>query len=335
MAGGIIDSAPAVAALVDGAPAGRANSAPDRDRARGVLLGLAAGNLLGLEVEGMSAREIAERFPGGVRGIDRRELDRPLDDDLAQALDLGKALLGDALQGGARPSGDPAADFAERLIRWRRVNGRGIGLTTSAVIDALEDGAGVPGAAERIWKQRGGIAPNGGLMRCAPVALRHWSDGAALVRASAETCAVTHYAAACQWSCILLNAAVAILIRGGDASVEALREAAGADGAGVEIGERLAGIPADVEELRPDEGLIGHTLLALQIGLWPLASGTAIEEGLIRIVNAGGDTDTNGAIAGAVLGAREGSTAIPERWLERIPRREEIAGLADRLTAAP
>ena len=330
MAGGIIDSAPAVAALVDGAPAGRANSAPDHDRARGVLLGLAAGNLLGLEVEGMSAREIAERFPGGVRGIDRRELDRPLDDDLAQALDLGEALLE-----GARPDGDPAAEFAERLIRWRRVNGRGIGLTTSAVIDALEDGAGAPGAAERVWKQRGGIAPNGGLMRCAPVALRHWSDGAALVRASAETCAVTHYAAACQWSCILLNAAVAILIRGGDASVEALREAAGADGADVEIGERLAGIPTDVEVLRPDEGLIGHTLLALQIGLWPLASGAAFEDGLIRIVNAGGDTDTNGAIAGAVLGAREGASAIPERWLERIPRREEIAGLADRLAAAP
>lgn len=320
MADGIFDAAPAVAALIGDAPAGP----PVPDRARGVLLGLAAGNLLGLEVEGMPARMIAEEFPDGVRDIDRYEPYRPLDDDLAQALDLGEALLGD----------DPVADFADRLIRWRRENGRGIGYTTSAVIDALEAGGGVPDAAERICEERGGIAPNGGLMRCAPVALRHWNDGAALVRASAETCAVTHYAPACRWSCILLNAAIAVLIRGGDASVGALRDAAEADGAPAEAGERLAGIPAELEELQPDTGLIGHTLLALQIGLWPLASGAGLEDGLIRIINAGGDADTNGAIAGAVLGARDGASAIPERWLERIRRREEIATLADKLIAA-
>jgi len=320
MPDGIFDAAPAIAALIDAAPAGP----PAPDRARGVLLGLAAGNLLGLEVESMPARMIAEKFPGGVREIDRYEPYRPLDDDLAQALDLGEALLG----------GDPVADFADRLIRWRRENGRGIGYTTSAVIDALEDGEGVPGAAERIWQERGGIAPNGGLMRCAPVALRHWNDGAALVRASAETCVVTHYAAACQWSCILLNAAIAVLIRGGEASAEALRGAAGADGAPAEVGGRLAEISAALEDLLPDIGQIGHTLLALQIGLWPLASGAGLEDGLIRIINAGGDTDTNGAIAGAVLGARDGAAAIPERWLERIRRREEIAALADKLIAA-
>jgi hypothetical protein len=51
-------------------------------------------------------------------------------------------------------------------------------------------------------------------------------------------------------------------------------------------------------------------------------------------VNAGGDTDTNGAVAGAVLGARFGAAAIPERWLSAVRDRAEIESLGDRLLDA-
>ena len=40
--------------------------------------------------------------------------------------------------------------------------------------------------------------------------------------------------------------------------------------------------------------------------------------GLRAVVEAGGDTGTNGAVAGAVLGTRFGIDAIPQRWRERI-----------------
>ena len=43
------------------------------DRARGVMLGLAAGNLLGLNVEGASHRQIAGWYPYGVTQIDPDE----------------------------------------------------------------------------------------------------------------------------------------------------------------------------------------------------------------------------------------------------------------------
>ena len=57
--------------------------------------------------------------------------------------------------------------------------------------------------------------------------------------------------------------------------------------------------------------LIGHTLLAVQCGLWAAVTPLGLEAALRRVVEAGGDTDTNAAVAGAVLGARYGTAAIP------------------------
>ena len=61
----------------------------------------------------------------------------------------------------------------------------------------------------------------------------------------------------------------------------------------------------------------GFTLLSLQAALIACWRAGDFESGLRAVVEAGGDTDTNGAIAGALLGARFGHAAIPERWRRR------------------
>jgi ADP-ribosylglycohydrolase len=58
----------------------------------------------------------------------------------------------------------------------------------------------------------------------------------------------------------------------------------------------------------------GWVLVAFQNAFRHLAIGTPIEDALIETVGEGGDTDTNGAICGALLGAAQGRTAIPVRW---------------------
>ncbi len=63
------------------------------DRARGVMLGLACGNLLGVPVESDQCDWIAESYSDGLTDIDPREPKRLLDDHLAQAVDLGESLL--------------------------------------------------------------------------------------------------------------------------------------------------------------------------------------------------------------------------------------------------
>jgi ADP-ribosylglycohydrolase len=41
-------------------------------------------------------------------------------------------------------------------------------------------------------------------------------------------------------------------------------------------------------------------------------------------VSLGGDTDTNAAVAGALLGARDGVEGLPPGWLERLLDRDAI-----------
>ncbi len=92
---------------------------------------------------------------------------------------------------------------------------------------------------------------------------------------------------------------------------------------------------ADIDDLALDEARsIGYTLKAMNVGLWAARTGDSVEEGLIRVVNAGGDTDTNGAVAGAFLGARAGEDALPQRWLDNIADTHRLVTLADALHEA-
>ena len=185
-------------------------------------------------------------------------------------------------------------------------------------------------------------------MRCAPVALARFRQPELLVGDSAATCVVTHYAPTSQWSCIIINAAIALLLRGTEPDLSALMAAASEDECPDMLGAALRdGIPSEIlasivgdepvigdcSWLRRDQRLIGHTLIALQAGLWAAVTPLDFESALRQVVEAGGDTDTNGAVAGAVLGARYGASAIPQRWLDVIPQRERVEGLADGLLA--
>ena len=183
-------------------------------------------------------------------------------------------------------------------------------------------------------------------MRCAPVALARFREPGELVRDSAATCVVTHYAPTSQWSCIVINAVIALLLRGIEPDLSALMGAASGDGCPDMLGAAMGdGIPSDVLEsiasgvpvaedcswLRRDQRLIGHTLIALQAGLWAAVTPLGFAEALRQVVEAGGDTDTNGAVVGAVLGARYGASAIPGRWIDVVPERDRIEGVADGL----
>ena len=51
-------------------------------------------------------------------------------------------------------------------------------------------------------------------------------------------------------------------------------------------------------------------------------------EVVVAAINLGDDTDTIGAIAGALAGARDGIAAIPDRWLAELRHAEHLADLA-------
>lgn len=79
----------------------------------------------------------------------------------------------------------------------------------------------------------------------------------------------------------------------------------------------------------------GWVLIALQNAFWQLLHASSLEEGVVGTVQLGGDTDTNGAIAGALLGAVHGRAAVPQQWLDRVLSCRPISGMAGVIRPRP
>lgn len=71
-----------------------------------------------------------------------------------------------------------------------------------------------------------------------------------------------------------------------------------------------------------------HTLEA---SVWCLLTTNSYSEAVLKAVNLGDDTDTTGAVTGAMAGLYYGMTAIPEEWLAVLARRDEIESLAEKV----
>lgn len=74
----------------------------------------------------------------------------------------------------------------------------------------------------------------------------------------------------------------------------------------------------------------GYVIDSLEAAVWSLITTKSLEEGLLRAVNLGNDTDTVGAIAGGLAALYYGYHSIPEHWRSTIIKRDEIIKLCMR-----
>lgn len=288
------------------------------ERARGCLLGLAVGNALGLPAELLGTAEaIRERFPGGLTGIISRDTSSsPWDGDTALAVATAESLL-------AHP-GD-LREMTRRWLEWKNTDGRGIGDWTRRALDhvAVHD---APPA------ETGGTASNGCLSRSLPVALATLASPRNLVSGTWHVARLLHPDEHCAWSAVAVNIAVARFLLGHRDFVPDVIEALRTNEAPEDLIEVVRQVPLRrQEELTVVREPPGHVLHTVEVALWFAWHEPKLERGLIWIANAGGDTDTNAAVAGALMGARDGENAIPGRWLSGIRNPDRIAGLADGL----
>ena len=309
-----------------------APGAPDAElvtRARAALLGLVAGNQLGVPTEGLGTPEaIREAFPGGVRDLAPPPAGSPFDDDAAMTLELAESLL-------ARGDFD-ATDVAARWVRWMNAGGRGIGSTTRSALRLIEQGS-EPFEAGRLARAANphGSAGNGAVMRCIPVALRYHGNVEKLIRVSTQQAAVTHADERCTWGAAAVNLAARELLHGNRYFVEEVLHRL-ADRAPRALLEAIRRVPWEEEGALPitvarEAGYVVH---CVEIAFWCAVHRPSLEDALISLAEAGGDTDTNAAVAGALLGARDGETAIPPRWRDQLVNGAGIAELAERLARA-
>ena len=298
-------------------------------RARGALLGLVAGNQLGVPTEHMGTPEaIRKAFPNGVVDLAPPPKNSPYDDDAAMALLLGESLLAS--------KGFDANDVARRWVKWMKVDGRGIGITTKRALTLIDRGK-EPFEAGRLANQEnpGRSAGNGSVMRCLPVALRYHDDPDRLIRVSTQQAAITHADERCTWGAAAVNLAARELLHGNIYFVDEVMHRIG-DRAPRALREAIHRVPRERESDLPiaRAGESGYVVHCVEIAFWFVTHDRSLEEALIALAQAGGDTDTNAAVAGALLGARYGDIALPPRWINQVTGVQGIAQLAERLVSA-
>ena len=73
----------------------------------------------------------------------------------------------------------------------------------------------------------------------------------------------------------------------------------------------------------------GYVVDSLEAAVWSLITTKTFEEGLLKGVNLGDDTDTVGAIAGGLAGLYYGVNDVPEVWMEVIIKKDEIIAICE------
>ena len=271
--------------------------------AHGALLGQLVGDALGSYVEFQSADRIKRDHPGGV--VDLRPggtwdlVPGQPTDDSEMALALSRSIL-------AAGRFDRAA-VARAYADWGRSQPFDIGTTTRAGLSALE-GHGRPVTASQ---------SNGALMRVSPIGILAAGRPALAARLGAEDARLTHPNPICQAASAAQAAAIAAGIAGADnRGMWAAAHAHVGTGDGAEaVRECLEAAQYSIQT-RPS--CAGWVLTALSNAFHRLWTGEDFEPALIETVAMGGDTDTNAAICGALLGAALGRDAIPLRWRRKV-----------------
>ncbi len=336
---------------------GRTGDFVDPGRAQGALVGLACGDALGTTLE--FRRDLpAPRFPSLADGPHREVtgggpfqlLPGMVTDDTQMACCLAASL--------AENGRFAVEDVARRYVAWSR-QARDIGGQTWRALDLVQAGMAPSAAGRAVWVETGwNGAGNGSLMRTAPIGVHHAADPPERRRAAFADSAITHFDFRCQLACAAFDAAIAAALT--RAAAPDRSEIVAACDLELDLAaEELAAAHADLEERvlearnqlatdlraarRDDPQLygpelrltgpgIGYVRVAFRLAFWELLHAPSFEAGLLDVVNRGGDADTNGAVAGALLGAFHGVDGIPIRWRSAVldgPVDERLGALAE------
>lgn len=297
----------------------------DVDNARGVLLGLACGDALGRPVEFASASDITTEYGRLEEMVGHGTWNQPagtITDDTEQALCIARSLV-------EHQEFDPA-DVADRFVTWYDSGPFDIGRMTMRSLSRLKHGDKWNEAGQHVWEQsrEGQNAGNGSVMRCPPLALPYASDWERLVEVSRQSSLITHADKRCTIGCAILNLTVAALLEEMDTPLQDALDYVGSDAP-----DELMTILKPLARNESPETLetSGYVVHSLQTALHDGLLADNAEEAIVTAINRGGDTDTIGAIAGAVAGARFGASSLPNRWLRTIGEDDELGALAEKL----
>lgn len=316
---------------------------PRFSRAYGALAGLALGDALGMPTQAMSPQQIQTVY-GQVTGLVDGDKSQPyapgmaagsVTDDTEQALLIASLLL----KGHGSGLNLDASEFSHALLAWEdSMIERGsldlLGPSTKAALERVRAGenplrVGVEGTT------------NGAAMRVTPIGIAaSTSDRQLFADAVWSSCQVTHATRQGFQSAALVAAAVSLGIDAGAADVTDL------------LWKAVAFVRSLPERgaWSPEPDVVAATHRALKLAAQPPSSlewlagqiGTAVAaaqaipmafallardpspRALLQAANLGGDTDTIGAIAGAILGASLGVEVFDAYGLAQVEQVSQL-----------
>lgn len=316
---------------------------PRFSRAYGALAGLALGDALGMPTQAMSPQQIQTVY-GHVTGLVDGDKSQPyapgmaagsVTDDTEQALLIASLLL----KGHGSGLNLDAGEFSHALLAWEdSMIERGsldlLGPSTKAALERVRAG-------EDPLRVGGEGTTNGAAMRVTPIGIAaSTSDRQLFADAVWSSCQVTHATRQGFQSAALVAAAVSLGIDAGAADVTDLLWKAVAFARS--LPERGA--------WSPDPDVVAATRRALKLAAQPSSSlewlaeqiGTSVASAqaipmafallardpspraLLQAANLGGDTDTIGAIAGAILGASLGVEVFDGYGLAQVEQVSQL-----------
>ena len=328
-----------------------------RDRFRGCLLGLAAGDALGTTLEFKrpdTFKPIHDMIGGGPFGLKPGQWT----DDTSMALCLGQSLI--------ECDGFDPKDQMQRYVRWRdegylsSIKGCcfDIGNTVSSALSRFErTGEPYAGATDP------DSAGNGSLMRLAPVPMYFIGNAGDAIDRSVDSSRTTHGVEEAVDACRYFSGLLIGALRGVDKDTLLSAHYCPVDGLWERspLAEKIADIadgsfkhrnPPDCffDDTFPDlaphlsektclsirsEGDVqkikgkGYVVKSMEAAIWAFYKSEDFREGALLAVNLGDDADTTGAIYGQIAGAYYGVDSIPSEWRDRLTMLTEITGMAD------
>lgn len=290
------------------------------NRMLGCLYGQAIGDALGLGSEFMNKDEVHKNYPNRLC-----KYEQIIQDAHRQRWPIG-AWTDDtdmmlcilcAFENGNFNVNRVAHNFKD----WFNGTPMGIGVHTFKVLCISDYTEHPEMCSELLWNlSMQKSAANGALMRTSVVGCAH----DIIETQATDICKLTHYDPRCIGSCVIASLIIHNLVWNDyKLTYHEIIEIAKKYDKRILEWIDIAYQNEDISALDLDEPhSIGYTLKTLSAALWCYWHMSSFEEGLLTIVNEGGDADTNGAIACAILGAKFGYTSIPLYYIENLSNRE-------------
>lgn len=314
------------------------------DAFQGALLGTFCGDALGMPFEGWPLAMMTEEMGEVTRMLPARLGAGTYTDDTQMMIAVGESLL--------EKKGVQGEDMALRLADAYEEE-RGYGRGAARVIERLKKGVPWDEAGKGLFP--GGSYGNGAAMRIAPVALFYYDQPQALRKAITDASRITHTHPLGIEGAILQGFGVATALSmglQGELNARAFLEEvkAATNTKNPELGRKIFLVEDLMENLATGNALsreevvrdLGHGIKAQEsvpTALYAFLSHPhSFQEALSYAVGLGGDTDTIGAMAGALAGAYHGLSGIPQEWIEALEEgakgRKYVLDLAHRLLLA-